>query len=248
MKCEGKTAIVTGGGRGIGRAIALALADEGATVAVIDLDEENARHVVHEITENGGQASSVKTDVSKGGEVQAAVDRVLETWGTIDILVNNAGICPVKAIEEITEGEWDKVLAVNLKGVFLFSQAVLPIMKRQQSGSIINIASVAGRVGGIASGVHYSASKAGVISLTKSFARALAPYQINVNAIAPAATETDMLAEFGETDIELLRSTIPMGRLGRPEELGQLAVYLASEEASFITGATIDINGGQFMA
>jgi 3-oxoacyl-[acyl-carrier protein] reductase len=174
------------------------------------------------------------------------VSRILQMWERIDILVNNAGICPLTPLLEISADEWDRVLAINLKGAFLCSQAVIPLMRRQGAGKIINIASSAGQMGGIAVGLHYSASKAGTLSLTKSLARLLAP-QIQVNAVSPGTTESEMTRGWDEAAIGNIVRQIPAGRLGRPSDVAAAVLFLASDQASFITGQTINVNGGLVM-
>jgi 3-oxoacyl-[acyl-carrier protein] reductase len=248
MRCEGKVSIVTGGAAGIGEATALALAREGAHVAVLDLDGRRAEMVSAAIREIGRKSIPIRVDVSSSEEVDHSVQRVLKEFGRIDILVNNAGICQVvSSIEKITEQDWDRMLAINLKGVFLFSKAVMGIMKGQKSGKIINMGSLAGKVGGIATGAHYAASKAGVLCFTKSLAKELAPFGVHVNAIAPGVIETDMTRMITGGDWENYLSIIPLGRIGLVEELAKVVVFLASDDASYITGEIIDVNGGQFM-
>jgi 3-oxoacyl-[acyl-carrier protein] reductase len=246
-RCSGRVAIVTGGARGIGRAIALTLADEGARVALWDLNAELAQKVAAEIRSGAGEAAAAAVDVSDPAAVRAAVDAVLSLWGRIDILVNNAGIAQVKPIEQISEAEWDRIMAVNLKGTFLCSQAVMSVMKQQHSGKIINLGSVAGKIGGITVGAHYSASKAAVMCFTKSLARELAGYGVNVNALAPGVIETDMTHDITGGDWSTYLAGIPMGRVGTIDEVARVALFLASEDASYLTGEIIDVNGGQFM-
>jgi 3-oxoacyl-[acyl-carrier protein] reductase len=172
---------------------------------------------------------------------------VHKAWGRIDVLVNNAGICRTASIEEISGTDWDRILGVNLKGTFLCCRAVMGEMKRLKSGKIINIGSISGKVGGIAVGAHYSASKAGVMCFTKSLARELAPFRVNVNAIAPGVIETDMTREITAGDWGKYLAGIPMGRIGRPEDVARVAVFLASADADYLTGEIIDVNGGQLM-
>jgi 3-oxoacyl-[acyl-carrier protein] reductase len=167
-------------------------------------------------------------------------------WGRIDVLVNNAGICPVTPPLEISSEEWDQVLAINLKGAFLCSQAVVPLMRARRRGKIVNIASSAGQMGGIAVGLHYSASKAGILGLTKALARLLAP-EIQVNAISPGTTESEMTRGWDEAAIANIVRQIPAGRLGRPSDIARVALFLASEDADFITGQTLSVNGGLLM-
>jgi 3-oxoacyl-[acyl-carrier protein] reductase len=184
--------------------------------------------------------------VSRQEQVRAVVDRVLAEWHQVDILVNNAGICPITQVEEITDEEWDLVLGVNLKGAFLFSQAVIPIMCQRQLGKIINIASSAGQMGGLAVGLHYTASKAGILGLTKGLARILAPH-VQVNAVSPGTTESEMTSGWDTAAIDNIVSKIPAGRLGRPADVAAAVRFLASDEAGFITGQTLSVNGGLLM-
>ncbi len=241
---EDRVALVTGAGSGIGRAIALAFAREGAAVAVADLNQTAARRVADEITTAGGRATPLTLDVSQGESVTAAVAETVATWGKLEILVNNAGICPLTPLAAISLEEWNRVLAVNLTGAFLCAQAAFPHLQACRRGRIINIASLAGRTGGVTVGLHYSASKGGVISMTKALARLLAPSGGTANCIAPGPLETPMTAEWPPENRELLRKQIPLGRLGQPEEVAAAALYLASDAAAFVTGATLDVNGG----
>lgn len=248
MKFQGKVSIVTGGGAGIGEAIALAFAREGAHVAIWDLDGNRAEKVSSTIQEMGHKSIAIQMSVANAREVNASVQRVLREYGRIDILINNAGICQViPSVEEIKEEDWDRVLAVNLKGVFLCSKAVMGVMKKQKAGKIINMGSLAGKVGGIATGAHYAASKAAVMCLTKSLAKELGPYGVHVNAIAPGVIETDMTQMITGGDWRAYLSTIPLGRIGVVDEVAKVALFLASDEASYLTGEIIDVNGGQFM-
>jgi 3-oxoacyl-[acyl-carrier protein] reductase len=248
MKFQGKVSIVTGGGAGIGEAIALAFAREGAHVAVWDLDGRRAEKVSSTIQEMGGKSLAIEMNVANAKEVNASVQRVLKEYGRIDILINNAGICQVvPSIEAIKEEDWDRVLAVNLKGVFLCSKAVMGIMKEQKAGKIISMGSLAGKVGGIAVGAHYAASKAAVMCFTKSLAKELGPYGVHANAIAPGVIETDMTQMITGGDWRAYLSTIPLGRIGVVDEVAKVVLFLASDEASYLTGEIIDVNGGQFM-
>ena len=247
MKLKGEAAIVTGGGAGIGRAIALALAGEGAHVAVWDVNGPQAEEVAAVIRQVGRKSMALKADVSIAREVHTAVERVEKEFGRIDILVNNAGICQVIPVDEIEEKDWDRMFAVNVKGVFLCSQAVMKIMMKRKTGKIINLGSVAGKVGGIVSGAHYAASKAAVMCLTKSLAKFLAPHGIRVNAMAPGVIESDMTRMITGGDWKNFLATIPLARIGDAKEVGKVAVFLASDDSSYLTGEIIDINGGQFM-
>jgi NAD(P)-dependent dehydrogenase (short-subunit alcohol dehydrogenase family) len=247
MKLNDRTAIVTGAGRGIGRAIALALAREGANVVVCDISQEDCQRVVDEIEELGRKGLAFKCDVSLGDDVEDMVKRTVAEFGRIDILVNNAGIIAFKPFLELTDEDWDKTLNVNLKGQFLCARAAGRDMIKNKWGRIINIASISYGGCGIAFPLiaHYTASKGGVVALTEALALELTSQGINVNAICPGAIDTDMakgVKEGGQLAQVLAR--IPKGRLGQPEEIASLAVFLASEEAGYISGAAIVIDGG----
>jgi 3-oxoacyl-[acyl-carrier protein] reductase len=243
---EGKVAVITGAARGIGLAIAERLAEAGAAVALVDIRSDDAENAARELNEAGHRAIGLAADVTDQAQVQSMVQAVLEEWGRIDILVNNAGIAPMTPLAEITVEEWDLVLGVNLKGTFLCSQAVIPVLREQGSGKIINISSNAGQMGGLAVGAHYSASKAGILGLTKTLARNLAPH-VQVNAIAPGTTESEMTREWGEETIAGIVRQIPAGRLGHPSDVAAAALFLASDDSSFITGQTLGVNGGLLM-
>jgi 3-oxoacyl-[acyl-carrier protein] reductase len=247
MKLEGKTAIVTGSRRGIGRATALALAREGANVTVSDVNQEDCQKVVAEIEKMGRKGLAVKCDVTSTPEVEALVAKTVAKFGKLDILVNNAGIISYKPFLELTDEDWDKTLGVNLKGQFLCARAAAREMIKNKWGRIINIASISSGGCGIAFPLiaHYTASKGGVMALTEALALELTAKGINVNAICPGAVDTDMTKgakESGQLEPVLLR--IPKGRLGKPEEIANVAVFLASEEASYIAGAAIVVDGG----
>jgi len=234
-----KIAIVTGAARGIGREIAITLAEAGANIVAADINLEGATKVVKEITDKKRGGIAVKVDVSLKKDVDLMVKKVLKKYSTIDILINNAGICYLRPFDEISENEWDKVMAINLKGTFLCCQAVLPIMKEKNRGCIINLTSLAAKTGGILVGAHYSASKAGVTSLTKSLAKYAAKYGINVNAVSPGFIDTEMTKDF-DYDV----STVPLGRLGTPADVAKVVRFLTSEDAKYITGEIIDVDGG----
>ncbi len=243
---EDKVAIVTGSARGIGLAIGQELAKAGARVALVDLKADLAEQAATQLRGAGYEALAVAADVSDEAQVRAMAQQALNRWGQIDILVNNAGICPVTPYEEITVEEWDLVLGVNLKGAFLCSKAVAPIMRKQHSGKIINIASSAGQMGGLAVGLHYSASKAGMFGLTKGLARILAP-DIQVNAVSPGTTESEMTSGWDQAATDSIVSKIPAGRLGRPVDVAAAVLFLASDLTEFITGQTLSVNGGLLM-
>ena len=247
MRLEGKTAIVTGASRGLGRAIALAFAREGADVLVNYASrEERAAEVASAIERLGRRAILQRGDVSDAVQVRAMVQAALGRFGRVDILVNNAGITMPKGLLETSEAEWDRVLAINLRGVFLCCQAVAEAMMAQGGGRIINIASTAGQAG-ILSGPAYCASKAGVLGLTKCLARAFAPHNVQVNAISPAMIDTEILYWRTPAQWKDTLESIPLKRLGNPDDLAEAAVFLASSGGNFITGATIDVNGGLHM-
>lgn len=242
MKLKDKVALVTGAGQGIGRGIALALAREGAKVVVSDITDK-AKEVAKEIESFGSEALAVKADVRNSKETKEMVKTAIDKFGRIDILVNNAGIYPFKSLVDMEEEDWDKVLGVNLKGVFNCTKAVLPKMIEQKSGVIINISSIAGAVVGYSNLAHYSASKAGMVGFTKAAALELAQYGIRVNAIAPGAIETPGTKVLGEA-LKQVEQTVPLKRVGQPEDIANLVVFLASEASSYITGQLIIADGG----
>lgn len=245
MDLNDKVAIVTGAGQGLGWAIAQRLADDGASLVIADINWESAQEKATLLQKKGRTAMAVKVDVSKANEVNNMVSQVLEKFGRIDILVNNAGILgPYFSVEEYPEEIWDQVIAVNLKGTFLCCKAVIPIMKKQGKGSIVNIASVAGKEGN-ANMAPYSASKGAIITLTKTLGKELATSHIRVNAVSPALLETEMTQSMTPEQRALLTSKIPMGRLGKPEEVAAVVKFLVSDEASFVTGQCYDISGGR---
>jgi 3-oxoacyl-[acyl-carrier protein] reductase len=247
MKFEGKVALVTGAARGIGEAIALKLAQEGASVVVTDVDLEGAQQVVQEIEGLGRKAKAIQADVSQREAVQRLVSEAVTLFGKIDILVNNAGIIRRGTFLEHDPQDWEKVLSVNLGGTFNCAKEVVPLMVKQGGGKIINISSVVGKMGDIASAPSYGTSKGAINTFTKSLARELAPYGINVNAVAPHAIETDMSREWSEEKRRQIVEAIPMKRLGKPEEVAEVVAFLASDGAGFITGQILDVNGGYLM-
>jgi len=240
-------AIVTGAARGIGKAVALTLIREGAKVALVDVERKRLEALKENIEKKGGQAAAFVCDITKSSEVLAMVQQALANFGRIDILVNNAGIIRRGTIETVTEEDWDQVIAVNLKGTFNCSKAVVETMKKQRYGKIINVSSIAGKMGDITSAPGYGPSKAGIDALTKTLARQLAPYGINVNGVAPHAIETEMSAQWSEERRKEIIASIPLGRLGKPEDVAEAVLFLASDQASFITGEILDVNGGAWM-
>jgi 3-oxoacyl-[acyl-carrier protein] reductase len=247
MKLENRVAIITGSARGIGKAIALTFLREGAKVAIIDLDKERLEILRTEIKKENKAAMTILCDITQSSEVNEMVSQVQKAFGGVDILVNNAGIIRRGTIESVTEEEWDRVIAVNLKGTFNCCKAVVEIMKEQGYGKIVNVSSIAGKMGDITSAPGYGPSKAGVDALTKTLARQLARYRINVNAVSPHAIETEMSAQWSEERRREIISSIPLGRLGKPEDVAEAVLFLASDEASFITGEILDVNGGALM-
>jgi 3-oxoacyl-[acyl-carrier protein] reductase len=243
-----KVAIVTGAARGLGKAIALGLARRGASVVVVDIDLENAKEVASEIQENGSQAVAVKADVTDQDQVDHIFTTAVNTFGRVDILVNNAAIILTAPLLETTLDQWDRIMAVNARSVFLCSKAALKLMMAQRSGKIINIASVAGkRGGGLLGNSSYAASKGAVIAFTKGVAREGAPYAINVNAITPGYSDIGMTKDLEPEKRQALLAGIPLGRTSKPEDIANAVCFLASDEASFITGEIMDVDGGLMM-
>jgi 3-oxoacyl-[acyl-carrier protein] reductase len=246
LKLTGKVALVTGAAQGIGKAVALLLARNGADIVVSDINLEKAEETAKEIRSIGQKAMAVRVDVANWNDVERMVEGTLEKLAKIDILVNNAGITRDKLILRMTEEDWDAVLSVNLKGTFNCTKAVVRHMAKQRSGKIVNIASVVGEMGN-AGQANYSASKAGVIGLTKTIAREYAQRGINVNAVAPGYIETPMTEALPEKAKEELKKLIPMERLGKPEDVAEAVLFLASEESSYVTGQVLNVNGGIYM-
>ncbi|PPQ36070.1 3-oxoacyl-[acyl-carrier protein] reductase [Rhodoblastus acidophilus] len=253
MSFEGKVALVTGASSGIGEAIALAFAARGAAVVVNGRDPDRIERVVGRIKAAEGAAIGVRADVASRSEVQRLVESALSAFGRIDILVNNAGgDGGAKRVEDISEQEWDAVFATNLKSVFLVTQAVLPVLKRQGGGKIVNISSQAGRAMTILAGPAYSAAKAGVQAFSRQVAREAAPFGINVNVVAPgiirSSSRLDAVWDDLPDDLRArILSDIPAGRLGENAEIVAAALFLASPDASYLIGATLDVNGGRWM-
>jgi 3-oxoacyl-[acyl-carrier protein] reductase len=246
MVIKDKVAIITGGGQGIGKTIVVLFVKNGAKVAVCDINIESAKETEKEIKEIGGDHIAIKTDVADYKEAEEMVKKTIDYFGHVDILVNNAGITRDNLIVKMKEDDWDAVININLKGTFNTIKAVAKNMIKQRYGKIVNIASVVGEMGN-ASQANYSASKAGVIGLTKSIARELASRNINVNAVAPGYIDTAMTRAIPEKYREKLIEQIPLSRLGSPEDVANAVLFLASESANYITGNIIKVNGGLYM-
>jgi 2-hydroxycyclohexanecarboxyl-CoA dehydrogenase len=242
-KLDNKIAIITGAGRGIGRGIAEKLATEGATVVVTDIDEQAAQTAAKEL---GGGAVGLRVDVTSKDSVAEMVGTVNEKFGRIDVLINNAGWDKVGPFVDSDEADWDRVIAINLYGVFNTSKAVLPIMAAQGYGSVVNLGSDAGRVGSSGEAV-YSAAKGGVIAFSKATAREMARHQVNVNCVCPGPTDTPLFASLPERTRLALERAIPLRRLARPEEVAAAIAFFASDEASFTTGQVLSVSGGLTM-
>jgi NAD(P)-dependent dehydrogenase (short-subunit alcohol dehydrogenase family) len=255
MRLREKVAIVTGAGAGFGRGIALRFASEGAKLVVAEIDEKAGRETAGMIEDQGGRAVFVKTDVSRAGDAERLVEESVRAFGAIHVIVNNAAICRLAPITQLTEEEWDRHLDVNLKGVWLLCKYALPGMMKARAGAIVNIASLSGTKARPLLAA-YSASKGGVIMLTQEMALELAPYNIRCNSVSPVFGETPMgesliaqgVAAYGTTDVEKIRAMvlqgIPLGRAARPEDIANAALFLASEEASLVTGINLIVDGG----
>jgi NAD(P)-dependent dehydrogenase (short-subunit alcohol dehydrogenase family) len=244
---SGKIAVVTGAGRGLGSAIAEVLADRGAHVILNDRTLEPAREAAESIRGQGGNASPIAFDVADATQVEDAFRQILRDHGRVDILINNAGIGDFVSFPEISSEKWDRMINIHLKGSFNCCQAVLAGMKAQKYGKIVNVSSVAGKRGDFIGNAHYTAAKAGIIGLTKSLALYAAPFGINVNAIAPGLVATELSDEMSSEMKATTISRIPAGRLGRPDEIARAAAFLVSEDASYIFGETLSVNGGSYM-
>ncbi len=246
MDLKGKVAIVTGAARGIGKSIAIKLGLAGANVVIADVEEEIAKSTAREISQKGSEAIPVRVDVSSLSSVEEMVKKTLDKFGRIDILVNNAGVTRDALVMRMKEEDWDLVLDVNLKGAFNCIKVVSPIMVKQRSGKIVNIASIVG-ISGNAGQANYSASKGGLIALTKTCAKEFASRQINVNAVAPGFIETSMTERLPAEVKERLSSQIPFGKIGKPEDVANAVLFLVSEEAAYITGEVVKVDGGMAM-
>ncbi len=247
QKLKDRVAIITGGAQGIGRAIAEKLAGEGAKIIIVDVAEEIAKKTADEISKSQNVATlSLKVDVSSSIETEQMIKKTVEKFGRIDIMINNAGITRDNLLIRMSDDEWDKVIAINLKGVFNCSKAAAKIMMKQRAGKIVNIASVVGLMGN-AGQANYSASKGGVIALTKTMARELASRNINVNAVAPGFIKTAMTEKLSDEQKKKLTDLIPLARLGETQDVANTVAFLCTDESSYITGEVISVNGGMYM-
>ncbi len=245
-RLNGKTALVTGASRGLGRAIAFKLAEEGAHVALnYRTGEAEIRRVADEITSRGGTVLLFRADVSKKEEARSMVAKVIDRWGHLDILVNNAGITRDKSLKKLTDDDWNEVIDTNLNSVYYCTSAAMKAMCDQKFGRIVNISSYVGQAGNFGQ-ANYAASKGGIIAFTKSAAIEMAKYNVTVNALAPGFTETDMLSKVAAPVREQILTKIPMGRFGRPEEIANAVAFLCAE-GDYITGQQINVNGGVYM-
>jgi NAD(P)-dependent dehydrogenase (short-subunit alcohol dehydrogenase family) len=245
MEFAGQTAVVTGVARGFGRAITRRLARGGARVVAGDIDLPGAEETVGLVKQDGGEALACHTDVSSAASVERLVRMALESYGNrLDILVNNAGIWKLTATEETGEEEWDRIVNVNMKGTFLCCRAVIPVMRRQGRGHIVNIASIAARNGGTMAGIHYVASKGGVLAMTKKLGKELGQYGIVVNGLNPGTGQTEMTVNWPATVIDGIVKNTPLGRLVQPEDIADVVAFLASDAARFVHGETVEVNGG----
>ena len=247
MRLKDKVSLVTGGARGIGRAIALAFAREGSHVVIGDVNYEEAKKTCLEVESLGRQSLALELDVTQFELVEQAINKILDKFTKVDILVNNAGITKDNLLLRMSEAEWDAVLNVNLKGAFHCIKAVSKPMIKQRQGRIINIASIIGLIGNVGQ-ANYSASKAGIMALTKTAAKELASRNINVNAVAPGFIETEMTAKLPQALRDKMKELIPLQEFGTPEDIAAVCLFLASKESSYMTGQTIVVDGGMVMA
>lgn len=243
----GRAAFVTGAGSGIGRAIAIRFAEEGADVAAVDLNEQAASETANAVRALGRRAEALRANVAITEDVEAAARRVLAAFGRLDVLVNNAGVTRDVTIRKMTDDDWDAVIAVHLRGTFLCTRAVVPRMRDAgRGGAVVNMSSISGKIGNFGQ-ANYAAAKAGIVALTKVTAREFARYGIRANAIQPGLIDTPMARAIGESLLKERVADTPLGRIGRPEEVANVALFLASDLASYVTGAVIEVTGGRYL-
>ena len=249
MRFLDRVVVVTGAAKGIGLRVGRAFGREGARVAALDVDAAGIGGLVSELAAGGRDALALKTDVTAPSDVRRAVDAVLERWGRIDVLVNNAGgFSVLRRTEEIPDDEWEAVFRLNVTSAFLCVKAVLPAMKRQRSGAIVNLSSIVGRAGAVTVTSHYAAAKAAILGFTRHLAREVARDGIRVNAIAPGTVATERFRALrSEEETRRLADSVPVGRVAEPEEIADVVLFLASDASTYITGATLDVNGGLVM-
>jgi len=247
MRFENRVAFITGGGRGIGRSIAMSFAQEGADIVIGDVNMADAEKTCLDIEALGRKSLALELDVTDYQKVEAGVNKILDKFAKVDILINNAGITKDNLMLRMSDADWDAVIKVNLKGTFNCTKAVSRVMMKQRSGKIINIASIIGIIGN-AGQANYSASKAGIIALTKTTAKEFASRNININAVAPGFIQTDMTAKLSEDVKQKMLAMIPLNKLGSPNDVANACLFLASEDAAYITGQTIVVDGGMVMA
>lgn len=244
---QGQVVVVTGAAKGIGKAIAQALGEVGAHVYIADMDGDNGPSTCAEFEKKGIRAEFIMTDITKARQVEELFAQVLSRAGKVDVLVNNAGILADGYITDISEDEWDRVMAVNLKGTFLTCRSIIPHLVERGTGKIINIASMGGKQGFPLAGVHYCATKGGIMAFSRQLALQYSPYGLRVNCVAPGTTATEMIKNRSPEKVNSLVESIPLKRLGMPEDTAQAVLFLASPWADYITGETIDVNGGKYM-
>jgi NAD(P)-dependent dehydrogenase (short-subunit alcohol dehydrogenase family) len=246
---QGKVVLVTGAGRGIGRSIAAAFSAQGARVAANDITPVNLDETIQHIADNGGEVRALIADVSKKMPVQSMIEAILDEWGRIDILINNAGVEPHSSLLDMDEWDWRRTIDVNLSGPFFTIQSVGRVMREQGGGVIVNISSIAGRAHGLKDRCAYVASKMGLIGLTREAARELSTYNIRVNAVCPGVIETEMTSALRQNEVTMKKwhEDIPQGRLGEPEEVVGMVMFLCSQAASYVNGQAINVDGGKVM-
>ncbi|MBC8163191.1 MAG: SDR family oxidoreductase [Roseiflexaceae bacterium] len=247
MLANDRVAIITGAGRGVGAAVGQELSRQGARVVLCDIEQALAEQVAAGIRADGGAALALGNDIAAPAEADRLVRATLEHYGRLDILVNNAAVCPRISIDDMTEAAYDQIMNVNLKSVFFLSRAAGNAMKANRWGRIVNVSSIGGRTGGIFNATVYSASKAGVMSMTKAFARHFAPHNILVNCVAPGSVNTRLMENLSEAALQATIDQVALKRLADPAEVARVIAFLASDEASYVTGITMDVNGGALM-